>query len=308
VELQRIRGLVPATDDEGPAPAREDHRLVEAVVSSSSPLVNQSIRDANFRTVYDAAVIAVHRNGERVPGKIGEIVLAAGDTLLVQGAPGFLRAHRNSPDFYLVSEIAGTETRRYDRAWVTGVILVAMVLASSTGAFPISIAAFLAAGALIVSRCIDGPAARRSVDWSILIVIGASFGIALAMQKTGAAAAVAGLLSSASAGLGPLAALAIVYVVSLLLAELLHHNAAVAMMFPIAVETAHLAGADPRGFVVAVAVAGCCAFASPVTYQTHLIVYGPGGYRFTDFVRTGLPLDVICAAVAIALIPRFWPF
>jgi di/tricarboxylate transporter len=308
VELQRIRGLVPATDDEGPYHARPEHRLVEAVVSASSPLIDQSIRDANFRTVYDAAVIAVHRNGERVPGKIGEIVLEAGDTLLLQGAPGFLRAHRNSPDFYLVSEIAGTETPRYDRAGVAVAILVLMVLAASLGFYPIAIAAFLAAGLLVATRSITGVTARRSVDWSILIVIGASFGIALAMQKTGAAAAIAGVIAFAVGSVGPIGALIVVYLATMLLAELLHHNAAVAMMFPIAVESANLVGADPRGFVMAVAIAGCCAFASPVTYQTHLIVYGPGGYRFTDFVRVGLPMDAVCAAIAITLIPVFWPF
>jgi di/tricarboxylate transporter len=107
---------------------------------------------------------------------------------------------------------------------------------------------------------------------------------------------------------GPVAALMVVYLTALLLAELLHHNAAVALMFPIAVETANLVGADPRGFVMAVAVAGCCAFASPVTYQTHLIVYGPGGYRFTDFVRVGLPLNAVCAVIAIVMIPFIWPF
>ena len=309
VDLQRIRGLVPATDDEGPAPTQPEHRLVEAVISASSPLINQSIRDASFRTFYDAAVIAVHRNGERVAGKIGEIVLEAGDTLLLQGAPGFLRAHRNSQDFYLVSEIAGTETPRYDRAGIAIGILILMVLAASIGPYKdkVSIAAFLAAGLLLATRSISGASARRSVDWSILVVIGASFGIALAMQKTGAAETVAGLIAFAAGSLGPIAALIVVYLTTLLLAELLHHNAAVALMFPIAVESANLVGADPRGFVMAVAIAGCCAFASPVTYQTHLIVYGPGGYRFTDFVRVGLPLNAICALIAIALIPRFWP-
>ena len=107
---------------------------------------------------------------------------------------------------------------------------------------------------------------------------------------------------------GPLATLAVVYIATLVLSELLHHNAAVALMFPIAIETSHLIGVDPRGFVMAVASAGCCAFASPVTYQTHLIVYGPGGYRFTDFIRAGLPLNATCALVALALIPLFWPF
>jgi len=307
VELQRIRGLVPATDDEAPAPNEPHHRLVEAVVSQSSPLIGLSIRGANFRTVYDAAVIAVHRNGARVPGKIGAIRLEAGDTLLMQGAPGFQRAHRNSPDFYLVSEVDSTERPRYDRAWVAIAILIGMVILATLDFYPISVAAFLAAGLLLLTRCIDGRTARQSVDWSVLIVIGAGFGIAVAMQKTGAAAAVAWLLSEAAGSLGPHATLALVYGTALLLAELLHHNAAVVIMFPIAVATAELSGADSRPFVMAVATAGCHAFASPVTYQTHLIVYGPGGYRFTDFVRAGLPLDLISAAIAIVLIPLIWP-
>jgi di/tricarboxylate transporter len=307
VELQRIRGLMPVTEEDIPAARERAARLVEVVVSLSSPLVNRSIRDANFRTVYDAAVIAVHRNGERVPGKIGEIVLRAGDTLLLQSAPGFMRAHRNSPDFYLTSEIAESETPRYERAWVAVGVLTAMVLCSSVGPLPISIAAFLAAGLLIITRCITGPAARSSVAWQILIVIGAGLGIATAMEKTGAAAAVATVITSAAGGLGPIAALAFVYVATLVMAELLHHNAAVALMFPIAAATAGLVDANPRAFVMAVAVAGCCAFASPVTYQTHLIVYGPGGYRFTDFTKVGLPLDFLCAVVAVTLIPFIWP-
>jgi di/tricarboxylate transporter len=309
VELQRIRGLVPASEDEEPVKGQRGHRLIEAVISISSPLVNQTIREANFRTVYDAAVIAVHRNGQRVPGKIGAIQLQAGDTLLLQGAPGFLRAHRNSPDFYLVSEVAESEAPRYERAWVAMLILGGMVLAAASGFYPISVAAFLAVGLLLITRCITGRIARASVVWSVLIVIGAGFGIAAAMQKTGAAAFVAELLSSlASNSSSPLLALVIVYVTTLVLAETLHHAAAVAIVFPIAVATAASVGSDPQPFVMAVIFGGCCAFASPVTYQTHLIVYGPGGYRFTDFAKVGLPLDLVCAVVALTLIPILWPF
>ena len=308
IELQRIRGLVPATETEVLAHQPGDHNLIEAVVSLSSPLIGQSIRGANFRTVYDAAVIAVHRNGERVPGKIGAIELEAGDTLLMQAAPGFLRAHRNSPDFYLVSEVASGVTPRYERAWIAGAILVAMVLAASFGLYPISIAAFLAAGALVATRCVSGREARRSVQWSILIVIGAGFGIAAAMEKSGAARFVAELLTGAAGDFGPLVTLAMVYATALVLAELLNHTAAVTIMFPIAVATAAQVGAAPRPFVMAVALATCCAFASPVSYQTHLIVYGPGGYRFGDFVRVGLPLDVLTAVISLLIIPIVWPF
>ena len=234
-------------------------------------------------------------------------MLRAGDTLLVQTAPGFIRAHRNSPDFFLTSEIPESEAPRHDKAWIAVGILGAMVACSSLGVLPIAVAAFLAAGGLIGTRCITGAAARRSVIWQVLVVIGAGLGIASALEKTGAAGAVAGLITGVSSGADPVLTLAVVYLVTLALAETLHHNASVALMFPIAVAAASQVGADPRPFVVAVAIAGCCAFASPVGYQTHLIVYGPGGYRFTDFVRVGLPLDLLCAVVAVALIPFIWP-
>lgn len=304
VDLQRIPGLVPVEA----TPLRDDRerRLIEAVVSPSSPLVGQSIREANFRTVYDAAVIAVHRNGERVGGKIGEITLRPGDTLLLQTAAGFPRAHRNSPDFYLVSELPDSQLPRPHKARIAVAILAAMVASVVLGWLPISIASFLAAGALIVTRCINGASARASVDWSILVVIGAGFGIALAMEKSGAAEAVARVLVAGAGGFGPLATLAVVYATALLLAEMLHHAAAAAIVFPIAVAAAQQVGADPRGFVMAVALAATCAFANPTTYQTHLIVYGPGGYRFRDFVRVGLPLDLLCAAVALVAIPLVW--
>jgi di/tricarboxylate transporter len=308
VDLTRIRGLRPATEEDEPDhELTSDHRLVEAVVSASSPLVGTSVRDSNFRTVYDAAVVAVHRNAERVPGKIGEIVLRPGDTLLLQCASGFIRVHGNTSDFYLVSELADTQPRRHDRAWVALSALVVMVGVAGAGLMPISIAAFLAAGFLIAARCITGPQARRSVDWSILIVIGAGLGIASAMAKTGAAATVAQLLVNSAGAFGPVAVLAVVYLVGLVMAEMLHHTAAVSIVFPIAMAAAAELGVDPRAFVIAVCISGCCAFASPVTYQTHLLVYGPGGYRYTDFVRAGLPLDLLCAVVALILIPIIWP-
>ncbi len=307
VDLQRIPGLAPDTESEPERPdARPDRRLIEAVVSASSPLMGQSIRDASFRTAYDAAVVAVHRNGERVGGKIGEIVLRPGDTLLLQTAPGFTRVHRNSPDFYLVSEVPETEPLRTDKARIALGILAAMVAVVVVELLPISIASFVAAGALVATRCINGRIARRSVDWSILVVIGAGFGIALAMQKSGAAGAVAHVLVAGAGDLGPLVTLAVVYAVTLLLAELLHHAAAAAIMFPIGVAAASQVGADPRSFVLTIAIAATCAFANPTTYQTHLIVYGPGGYRFMDFVRVGLPLDLACMGVALAVIPRVW--
>ncbi len=307
VDLQRIRGLVPVGEEDEPARPSKRHRLIEAVVSRSSPLVSRTIREANFRTVYDAAVIAVHRNGERVPGKIGEIVLRPGDTLVFQAAPRFLESHRNSPDFYLVSEVPESTAPRHDRAWFSVAVFVLMVALATLDAVPIQIGSFVAVGILIVTRCISAARARTSVQVHVLVVIAAGLGIATAIEKTGAAGAVAAVLVSQAEGLGAVGVLAAVYLVTMLMAEFLHHSAAAALMFPVAVAAAGQAGAEPRSFVVAVALAATCAFASPVTYQTHLLVYGPGGYRFTDFVRVGLPLNLLCAAVALLLIPVFWP-
>lgn len=309
IDLQRIRGLEPAAPEEllSSLPGGRNRPMVEAVVSASSPLIGQTVKQSNFRSVYDAVVIAVHRNAERVHGKIGDIALRPGDTLLMQCAPEFMRLHRNSRDFYLASELPGARTPAFERARVALGILAAMVLAVSLGGIHISIAAFVTVAALIGTRCISPAQARSSVDWSVLITIGCGLGIANAMDQSGAARFVAqGLVASVGA-FGPLATLVVIYLLCLLMAETLHHNAAVAIMFPIALAAAGQLGVDYQPFVMTVAMASACAFAFPISYQTHLIVYGAGGYRFRDFLRVGIPLDAVCMVVALVMIPRIWP-
>lgn len=308
VDLQRIRGLVPVSGADELAAASPRHRLIEAVISRSSPLINRTIRDANFRTAYDAAVIAVHRHGERIPGKIGQIVLYAGDTLVLQVAPHFMKSHRNSPDFYLVSEVPESHAPRHERAGIAIAVFILMVILAAANIVPIAIGSFVAGGILIATRCISGTMARRSVQLHVLVVIAAGLGIAGAIEKTGVATAIASILVSGSQALGPIAVLATIYLVTMSMSECLHHAASAALMFPVAVAAAHQIDVDPRSFIIAVALGAACAFASPVTYQTHLLVYGPGGYRFADFVRVGLPLNLICATISIALIPLVWPF
>ncbi|MBW2291900.1 MAG: SLC13 family permease, partial [Deltaproteobacteria bacterium] len=226
VDLQRIRGLVPIDDEETPARGTHEHRLTEAVISRSSPLVNLTLKAAGFRAAYDAAVIAVHRNGERVPGKLGEIVLNAGDTLVFQASSGFAERHRNSPDFYLVSEVPESHSPRHDRAWIAIAVFAVMVVLATTETLPISIGSFVAGGILVAARCITGAMARKSVQMHVLIVIAAGLGVAAAIEKTGAAVAIANVLVSQSVGFGPLAVLATIYLVTMLLAEMLHHTAA----------------------------------------------------------------------------------
>lgn len=310
IDLQRIRGLEPAAPEEliQSLPGGRNRPMVEAVVSASSPLIGQTVKQSNFRAVYDAVVIAVHRNAERVQGKIGDIQLRPGDTLLMQCAPEFMRLHRNSRDFYLASELTGASQPAYERARVALGILAAMVLAVSLGGIHISIAAFVAVAALIGARCITAADAREAVDWSVLIVIGCGLGIANAMDQSGAARFVASGLVGSVGEFGAMPTLIVIYALCLVMAETLHHNAAVAIMFPIALAASQQLGVDARPFVMTVAIASACAFAFPISYQTHLIVYGAGGYRFGDFMRVGLPLDLIAAAVALTAIPWIWPF
>lgn len=310
IDLQRIRGLEPAAPEEllESLPGGRNRPMVEAVVSASSPLIGQSVKQSNFRSVYDAVVIAVHRNASRVQGKIGDIVLHPGDTLLMQCAPEFMRLHRNSRDFYLASELTGAAPPAFERARTALAILAAMVLAVSLGGIHISLAAFVSVGALIGTRCLSPSKAREAVDWPVLITIGCGLGIANAMTQSGAAQFVAQGLVASVGHLGPMATLIVIYLLCVVMAETLHHNAAVAIMFPIALAASVQLGVDYRPFVMTVAIASACAFAFPISYQTHLIVYGAGGYRFGDFLRVGIPLDLIAAAVALTAIPMIWPF
>lgn len=308
VELQKIRGLKPATNQVFKLDSPRIRRsLVEAVVSSSCPLVGKTVREGRFRTNYNAAIIAVHRNGERIHKKIGDIVLQAGDTLLLETHPSFLEQQSHSRDFYLVSRVEGYSTPRHERALVAGLIFVGMVVAAGTGFLSMLHAAMLAAGLMLITRCCTSTIARNSVDWQVLVAIAASFGIGQAMESTGAARHIAdGMLGVA--GDNPRMALAVIYLLTMLATELLSNNAAAVLMFPIAVATAMSLHVNHMPFVMSVMYAASLGFATPLGYQTHLMVYGPGGYRFSDFLRMGVPLDLIMGVVCVTLIPQFWPF
>jgi di/tricarboxylate transporter len=314
VELQKITGLVPLADPAyETSPAKQAQRgMCEAVISNNSPLIGETIRDADFRATYGAAVVAVHRGGSRVQQKVGDIRLEPGDTLLLQTQPHFVRAHRNNPAFYLVSDVEQYRPPRQHRAWIAIALFLALIALMVTERLPIVVAATLVAGAMVATGCISPGDARRSVDFQVLVAIAGSFGIGLALEKTGAAAAVAGLLVDATQRLGPLAgptaALAVLYVFGSVVMEVLTNNAAAVLMFPICLATADQLGVNPRPFVIALALAASASFMTPIGYQTNMMVYGPGGYRFGDFFRVGAPMNAILAVVAIILVPYFWPF
>lgn len=308
VDLQKIRGLTPATNQVFKLDApRETRVLIEAVVSDRCPIIGQTIRDGRFRTRYNAAVIAVGRSGERLPGKIGDIRLRPGDTLLVEAHPAFVEQQRNSRHFYLVSRVENSHPPRHERAWVALAILGVMVLAASMEWLSMLQAGLLAAGLMLVTRCCTGQTARRAVDWQTLIAIAASFALGHAMETSGLAKAFSESLVQV-AGQNPWLAIFVIYGVALILTELITNNAAAVLTFPLAMQTAADLGVDYLPFAMAIMLAASLGFATPFSYQTHLMIYGPGGYRFTDFLRLGTPLNIICWIIAGTLIPLLFPF
>ncbi len=308
VELQKIRGLTPATQQvfklEGP---RSGRCLVEAVVSGTGQLSGKSIREIGFRTHYNAVVIAVARSGQRLAQKIGDIELERGDTLLLEARPNFFEEHRNSGDFLLVRRIEDSSPPRHEHAPRAILIMLGMILSASFGWISMLEAALLAAGLMIATGCVSAQTARRSVDWPILIVIGTSFGLSNALENTGAARTVTESLLALT-GTDPGDNLIMIYLVTVLLTNVITNNAAAALMFPFAVSVAHNLGVSLLPFGIAIMMGASAAYATPMGYQTNLMVMGPGGYRFVDYMRLGIPLTLITGAVTLALIPRFWPF
>ena len=310
VDLKKIPGLEPATEStDTSAQEQRRRRLCEVVVSRSSPLVGQTVREAQFRSHYNAAIVAIHRNGARLATKIGDVKLESGDTLLMQTGPNFVQAHRNNADFYLVSDVEGSQPMRHERWWVAlGIFAVLLAVMSFGGGETAMLGAFIAGGLMIVTRCMSASDGRQAIDWQVLIAIGASFGLGAALEKSGAALYLSTKLVALTQPYGPYATLAAIYFVTMVLNELITNNGAAVLAFPFCVKAAALTNCDARPFVMAVALAASFAFASPVGYQTHMMVFGPGGYRFNDFVKVGVPLNVLLWVTCVILIPMIWPF
>lgn len=320
VDLVKIPGLVPAAElryrlqEKG-----HSHRyLCEAVVSHSCPLVGQTIREGNFRRLYNAVVIAVHRNGERLPSKIGDIRLQPGDTLLLQTRPNFVSQFRHSRDFYLVSSVEGFEPPRHEQASLAGLIFLGYVVWLVVGSIPgvqsvapvlgePAVGAILAALTMVAMRCLSTLQARQSLDWQLLITIGAAIGLARALEQSGAAAKIAGWLVGLC-GEHPYILLAVVYLFASILTEFVTNNAVAVTLFPIVVAAANQIGIDPRPLIIALTIGASLSFLSPIGYATNLMVMGPGGYAPRDYLKLGIPLNLICFVVGMIVIPLVWPF
>ena len=298
VDLQRMRGLRSTEEEHLSAVESPEHTFYEAVIGPASPLVGRTPAQADFRNRYGAAVLAIHRAGETVPAKLGQVTLRSGDTLLLLASPAFRDRWKEGPDFLLVAQLGGPPPSASRKAPLVGVIALAVIALAAFEVVPILHAALLAAAALIATRVLTVAEARDAVDLDVIILIAAAFGIGAAIETTGLAAELAEVFVDAIGPLGDVGIILAIVVATTLITEVITNNAAAAVLFPIAIAVSESAGLDPRTIAIAIAVTASSSFLTPLGYQTNTMVYGPGGYRFTDYLRAGIPVN-ICVVMAI---------
>jgi len=312
-ELEERLGLDRMEISEGEDEEEGPLELREAVIPEGSVLEGERVSDVNFPGRYGARVVAVIRHGVELADDPGSAVLRAGDTLYLAGAPGFTEAFQEGRDFYLMGEEAlprkrsQVSLRRPTEAKAGLLILAAVVALATSRLLHISLAALLGAVAMVAFKLVTPAEARRSIDWSVLMIIGAAIGLGRALEISGAARWIGEGIVALGAPLGGVGILAAILAACMLFTLTITNNAAVALIFPVAVSAAASQGLEARPFVVAITVGASLAFATPLGYQTNLMVFGPGRYRFGDFLRVGLPLQLILALLSIILIPLIWP-
>ncbi|MGF1595495.1 MAG: SLC13 family permease [Acidimicrobiales bacterium] len=292
LDLQRKPGLESVVRHEVDSIATVGRGLYEVVVGRMSPVAGRTLREADFRARYGAAVVAIHRAGHALRGKLGDVRLRHGDTLVVVASGGFRRRYGQSSDFLVVADLdAPAPTADAKAVWVAA-IGTGFVALTSLGVLATVEGALLAAGAVIAGRIMTFAEAKRAVDLDVILLIGAAFGLGAAVDRSGLAITIADLVIGVSDGLGTFGLVLGIVVATSILTELVTNNAAAVVVFPIAVAVADAAGLDARVMAIGVAIAASTSFLSPIGYQTNTMVYGPGGYRVIDYVRGGLPLSV----------------
>ena len=308
VDLTRIRGLIPAEGDSGLP--RANSLLVEAVVSNEAPFIGMTVKQCDFRNTYRAAIIGVFRSGEQVVGKIGDLKLRPGDTLLLDTSHGFSQRNQDNKDFYLVSDVMDARPVRHNRSLISIILLLGMITLLVTGWTDKVVAVWLCAILMIGTRCIPGSLARKAINWQVFLTIGGAIGLGAAVSASGLSDVIAEQFQTLVGVFGnsPRMALLLTILMTAILAQFITNYGSATIMFSIVMPVAQLLELSPYPFVFGLMAGAGCNFLTPIAYQTNLMVYGPGGYRFTDFMRLGVPLLIIVAICAVVMIPVFFPF
>lgn len=307
-ELQKMEGLHAIQDAEFDFSNLDSDRLgtYEAVISNASPLVGQTVRESEFRKRYNAVILAIHRSGSRINRKIGDIRFRPNDTLFILARRGFDCLYYHTRDFSLVSSSLDIYEKPRWKGNLALVILIAMICVAALDIIPIIQAAAGAAVLMVVTGILSPSDARKSVNVDVLLLIASSFGIAKGLQNSGLAEFLAMHLTGALDVFGPPGVIAGLYAASSLLTWIITNNAVAAMLFPVALAIQKVSGLDIRPIMLTLAMGASASFVTPIGYQTNLMVYGPGGYRFKDFVRIGLPLNIVVGVVAVVALNRLY--
>lgn len=310
-EIQATKGLTMLHETVGSANDEEPQgtqvKTVEAIIGPRSSLLGRSIRDSGIRRRYGVVVAAVHRRGVNVRAGYQDLRLAFGDTLLLEGPVHNLIRLKQEEDFLSLNE-SSISLPRKSKVFLASGIMLGVILTAAFGLLPISSAALVGAVLSIVTRCVDLREAYERIEWNILFLIYGMLGIGKAMEITGGAEWISQGVVGAMKDFGPVAILAGIYILASLLTEVVTNNAVAILLTPVVISIADSLGVDARPFIVAIMFGASASFLTPIGYQTNTYVYGAGGYRFGDFVKIGLPLNLLLWGVAVWLIPRFWPF
>ena len=290
----------------------------EAVIAPRFPAVDKTIHEFNFYDHYQAVVIAVHRNGERITRNMDKLKLKAGDNLVLLTTEKFIQNWGESKIFYLTSYIRDYRTTgSFWKKWLAFIILLLMIVGTTVGKFihspgEIEFDMFyfsaIAAILLIWLKIMPHQKYTKAISWDVLITIACAFAISKAMQNSGAAEAIARTTINFSKAFGPIGVLAALYLLTSVFTEIITNNAAAALVFPIALAASQQLGIDPKPFFVTIAIAASASFSTPVGYQTNLIVQAIGNYKFRDYLKIGLPLNLLAFILSMLLIPYFWSF
>lgn len=280
--------------------------LSEAVISHQSSLVYKTVKESKFRSKYDAGVVAVHRNEERINSKLGDIVLKPGDTILLLSNKDFVKHWSNTNDFSVMSAIDQPEIINPRKSYIALSTMVTMIILASFGILSMFKAALLAAIVLFVTKTINFGSFRKHIQFNLLILIACAIGIGIALDQSGAAAYIATYFIKFTDGGGLIGTLIGLYFLTTMFTEVITNNAAAVLMFPISHAIAGQLEVDPTAFFVLITIAASASFSTPIGYQTNLIVYGPGGYRFTDYLKTGIPLNLLYMVVTVSIVYWVW--
>jgi len=290
---------------------KEENLLVECLVTNQSDLIGKSLKDTNFRRRFGSFVLAIRREGGIVKKKIAHVIVKAFDTLLIYGSKEKIKEMRDSGGFILLTQL-DRSLRKHRFWWLSIVVIVSVVLLAALSIMPILKAAIIGLAIILMFKVISPLEAYSAINWQIIVLIGCLIPLGIAIESSGTAKLIGdtliNLLQNVPIDKQAIFLLAMIYLISMILTEVSSNAATAIIMTPIAISASTKLGLDPRPFIFAICFAASASFITPIGYQTNLMVYGPGGYKFTDYIKIGLPLSITLWIMAILLLPKLWPF